>query len=166
MKSFVNRHKEKFIASIPIASIDADADLLTNKCKFNFAYFDVQPASQSFEDWTEIQRKELFSKLQVYSREPLKHWKEKPIGRKNGNVLSIYGAFPPNSDFKHPKHVPHEVEWGRFRLDCSCRLVGFVVPKTHDETMHKKTGKRFDCNTFYIVFLDADHRFYKSKESK
>lgn len=166
MKPFANKHKEKFIASIPIASIDADTDLLTNKCKFNFAYFDVQPASQSFEDWTEIQRKELFSKLQAYSRESLQHWKEKPIGRKSGNVLSIYGAFPPNSDFKHPKHVPHEVEWGRFRLDCSCRLVGFTLPKTHDETTHPRTGKRFDCNTFYIVFLDANHRFYKSKESK
>lgn len=166
MKNFPNRHKASFIESIPVASINADTDLLTNKCKFNFAYFDVQPASQSFENWTELQRKELFSKLQAYSKECLQYWKDKPIGRKNGNVLSIYGAFPSNSDFNHPKHVPHEVEWGRFRLDCSCRLVGFILPKKYDESIHLQTGKRFDCNTFYIVFLDADHRFYKTKESK
>jgi hypothetical protein len=89
-----------------------------------------------------------------------------PIGKGGGTVLSIYGAFPQKSKFCHPKHVPHQVCWGRFRLDFSGRLVGFILPAEYDGKYHAKTGKRFDCNTFYVVFLDANHSFYIGKEAK
>lgn len=166
MKPFKNRQKESFLNTIPTASISAHHDLLTTKCKFNFAYFDVQPAGQSFSQWSDGQRLELLEKLKEYSKEPLQHWRTMPIGKGGGTVLSIYGAFPSKSQFSHPKHVPHEVLWGRFRLDFSGRLIGFVLPPTCDGDEHSKTNKRFDCNTFYVVFLDANHCFYVGKEVK
>jgi hypothetical protein len=43
--------KDKFLADINQTSIDSETDLLTEKCKFNFAYFVKQPAGQSFEEW-------------------------------------------------------------------------------------------------------------------
>lgn len=166
MSSFANSQKTKFLDSIPKSSIGSENDLLTAKCKFNFAYFSVQPKSQSFEKWTALQKEELFAKLKFYSNESLQYWQTMPIGRGSGKVLSIYGKFPSPSDLTHPAHVPHEAQWGRFRLDCSARLIGFVLPTEYNDTIHPKTRKRFDCNTFYIVFLDAEHRFYKGKEKK
>ena len=166
MKPFKNSRKDNFISTIPTASINADDDLLTMKCKFNFAYFDVQTAGQSFEQWTDLQRLELVAKLKEYSKETLQYWRNMPIGKGGGTVLSIYGAFPLTSKFSHPKHVPHEVCWGRFRLDFSGRLIGFVLPQNCDGEQHPGTKKRFDCNTFYIVFLDANHEFYIGKEVK
>lgn len=165
MSRFPNSRKQTFLEEIPKASIDFEGDLLTGKCKFNFSYYDVQAAGQGFSDWDHERLCKLLNKFVEYSKESLLHWRNAPIGRKSGNVLSVYGAFPKNSDFKHPKHVPHEVEWGRFRLDYSVRLVGFVVPNKYNDIEHLKTKRRFDCNTFYVVFLDANHNFYKGGEA-
>lgn len=160
MSAFTNRAKDRFLSKIPTASLEAPNDRLAAKCKFNFAYFCVQPAGQDFSDWTDVQRKKLLEKLVQYSREPLSYWEGQSVG-KSGSVLAIYGAFPSNSDFEHPLHVPHEVLWGRFRLEQSLRLVGFVVPRKLHGATHPGTHDRFDSNTFYVVFLDRDHRFYK-----
>lgn len=166
MSRFSNSGKSSFLASIPSTSVEAENNTLAEKCKFNFAYFDVQPAGQSFADWTEEQRLKLFDKLRDFSRESLLHWRSMPSGKKSGSVLAIYGGFPKNSDFQHPKHVPHEVEWGRFRLESAVRLIGFVLPNRYQNVLHATSGKPFDCNTFYVVFLDADHRFYRTGEGK
>lgn len=167
MKPFGNSQKEGFLASIPLASLESTDDLITQKCKFNFAYFDVQPAGQDFKDWSDIQRLELLAKLKEYSKEPLNYWSNMPVGKGKGTVLAIYKAFPAKSKFTHPKHVPHEVHWGRFRLDFSGRLIGFVLPQEYEKKdPHPKTKRTFDCNTFYVVFLDLNHDFYLGKESK
>ena len=164
MTRFKNARKDAFIEAIATASIDAADDRLTEKCKFNFAYFHVQEASQAFEDWSGAQLAKLLNKLTEYSKQPLAHWKTTSVG-KSGTVLSIYGAFPTKSDFSHPKHVPHQAEWGRFRLESAVRLVGFVVPHSHHEKRHPATNHPFDCNTFYVVFLDKDHKFYKTESA-
>ncbi len=164
MSKFDSPRKKSFLAEIPRASVESVDCPLTSRCKFNFAYFEKQPASQAFSEWTEDQLCGLLEKLQEFSREPLSYWMTRPIG-KSGTVLSIYGAFPAKSDMTHPKHVPHQVQWGRFRLDWSGRLCGFVVPRGLDGTTHKGTSQRFDSNTFYAVFLDRDHCFYKGKEA-
>jgi hypothetical protein len=162
---FDNQRKAKFLESIPTASLDNPDCPLTRRCKFNFGYFEKQPFSQSFDEWNQKELEELFGKLRDFSKEPLKYWMGQSVG-KSGKVLSIYGAFPAKSDLVHPKHVPHQVEWGRFRLDWSGRLCGFVVPRELHGVEHQVTGHRFDANTFYIVFLDRDHCFYKGKEQK
>jgi hypothetical protein len=165
VKKFENRHKIKFLASIPTASLENSTCPLTARCKFNFGYFEKQAASQTFDEWTTQQQVVLFEKLKEFSKEPLEYWMNQSVG-KSGRVLSIYGAFPARSDFAHPKHVPHQVRWGRFRLDWSGRLCGFVVPKELDGSVHPSTGNRFDANTFYVVFLDRDHCFYAGGEQK
>lgn len=164
MSRYQNTQKASFLASIPESSIHSEADELTKKCKFNFAYFDNHPAGQSFSELTDVQLKKLMEKFQEYSKHPLQYWRDMGVG-KSGSVLAIYKSFPKVSDFEHPRHVPHEVLWGRFRLDHSFRLVGFILPPICHDTQHENTRMRFDCNTFYIVFLDAKHRFYKTEKN-
>jgi hypothetical protein len=161
MNSFGNSEKAKFLATIPTASLELDSDRLASRCKFNFAYFEVQEAGQDFEDLTPPKMVMLFEKLKEFSKESLDYWRNQRVG-KSGYVFSTYGAFPSKSDFTRPKHIPHQADWGRFRLDWASRICGFSVPKSFDGKVHMGTGKLWCSNTFYIVFLDEDHRFYKS----
>ncbi len=154
MSSFKNTGKEKFLnAYVDKASLDSTQDKLAARCKFNFSYFDVQEASQSFEDWTHEQLISLLHKLKEYSKEPLKYWIYQ-------NLLDIYKTFPEKSKLSEPKHVPHQALWARFRIEKSVRLVGFILPDDYDCKIHEGTKRPFDCNVFYIVFLDRNHQFY------
>lgn len=151
---FKSKGKDSFINSLAHkASVDADDDTLAAKCKFNFAYFDVQPAGQSFEDWTKDNLSSLLNKLKEYSKQSLMYW----IAQ---DVLSIYGGFPKKSDFTHPKHVPHQAQWATFRVEQAVRLAGFTLPGELDGKVQHSTKHLFDSNTFYVVFLDQNHRFY------
>lgn len=163
MSKFGNSRTVRFLSSIPTASIESNTDDLAARCKFNFSYFCVQEeAGQTFSQWTADQQIALFEKLTHYSKESLNHWKKQPVG-KSGSVLAIYGAFPSKSDFKPPSHVPHEAKWGRFRLDHSMRLVGFVIPDCFAGVKQESSNCLFDSNTFYVVFLDSEHQFWKSE---
>jgi len=165
MKKFKNTRKEAFLNNIPCVSIDDIKNDLTKRCKFNFSYMDFsQSAGQKFEDWSHEQLAKLLNKLHNYSKESLKRWKNQKIGSKKQNVLEVYEKFPNHSDFIRPKHVPHQAFWARFRLESSVRLIGFVLPDNYHKKEHKGTKELFDCNTFYVVFLDANHRFYKTKK--
>ena len=99
------------------------------------------------------------NKLKEYSYEDKKYWLNQRVGSGGLKVLEIYGAFPCNSDFVHPVHVPDDVRWARFRMESAVRLVGFFV----DEDSARLKGLSTDI--FYIVFLDKNHCFYKM-ESK
>jgi hypothetical protein len=164
MSSFKNSRAEGFLASIPQASLDSETDLLTMKCKFNFAYFMKQDAGQLFEEWDHHQLYKLLNKLKEYSEHPLTYWMNQRAGSKSGKVLSIYPEYPKRSGFIRPNHIPHQVLWGRFRLESAIRLVGFIVPGTYRDKAHPITGLRFDCNTFFVVFLDANHKFYQTED--
>ncbi len=167
-KNFKNTRKDSFLASIPTAGLDDDNQDIADRCKFNLSYFDnAQKAGQSFKDWTHEQLAKLLNKLKEYSKFSLKHWEKQPIGsgKKRNNVFENYVTFPKNSDFIHPKHVPFQVEWGRFRLEGDMRLIGFVIPKEYIGKKSKtKDALFYDINTFYIVFLDEKHKFYKTKK--
>lgn len=155
-----NQRKTAFLASIPITSIDLPEDTLAKRCKFNFSYFTVQKeAGQGFSDLTVSELSGLCEKLKHFSNESLVHWENMPIGKKSGHVLEIYSNFPKKSNFLEPAHIPHQARWARFRIDSTTRLVGFVLPKEYDGLIHH-CGYRFDCNTFYIVFIDKNHEFY------
>lgn len=158
--AFKNSRKDAFLSSIPTASIDSDDDLLATRCKFNFSFMDhSQDAGQSFDDWSPVFLLMLCKKLIEFSRESLSHWTQQRAG--SGKVLAVYSKFPKNSDFIHPKSVPHQAQWARFRLEKRVRLIGFLVPESYDGKKHGKNGFRFDRNTFYVVFLDQNHLFYK-----
>lgn len=160
MSKFDNSKKQLFVDRFPEASIESENDLITERCKFNLSYFCVQEAGQDFDGWNKEQLVELLQKFKNYTKSSLNYWKNQTTNG-GGNVFEVYGRFPSNTDFIHPKHVPIEAEWARFRLEGRVRLIGFVVPDCYHGKSHSKTKLIFDCNTFYVVFLDADHRFYK-----
>lgn len=165
MSRFKNSRKSAFLDTLPTISIETDSDRLTQKCKFNFGYMDFsQKAGQKFSVWEqERQLAKLLDKIVEYTREPLSWWIKQRIGKRNNKVLEVYQKFPPKSDFIYPKHIPHDVHWARFRLEWEARLIGFVIPKEFEGRRHHNTGLHFDCNTFYVVFLDANHKFWKTK---
>jgi len=154
------KKKVKLISS-HITIFDAK-DRLSLRCKFNFHYFNIQEAGQDFKDWTQPQLVELLTKLKEFSENSLKNWNAMKLGNSVGHILEVYTYFPPKdkTDFIEPRNIPIEAEWCRFRLDSDTRVIGFIIPEKHHDTFHKKSGFRFDKNTFYIVFLDAEHKFY------
>lgn len=166
MKKYSNKKRASFLDSIPKTSIENEDDELTIKCKFNFSYFDSdQDAGDDFSDWSHAELNKLLNKLKEYSKKSLEYWQKQPIGsgKHRSNIFEIYDGFPVNSDFVHPKYIPHQACWSRFRLESSVRFVGFVIPDAYHDKFHEHTGVRFDKNTFYIVFLDKNHRFYKTR---
>lgn len=165
MSRFDNKRKLGFLESIPTASFDNDDDDIASRCKFNFSYFVVPEGKTGFETWSQENLSVFLQKLKDYCRYPLLHWTRVSVG-KSGSVLSIYGDFPKKSNFTYPKHVPHQAQSGRFRLDWSGRLCGFVIPKEYDNVLQRNNGCKFDCNTFYVVFIDDNHEFYIGGEAK
>jgi hypothetical protein len=167
MSKFNNSRKESFLKTIPCISIDDHENDLTIRSKFNFSYFDEsQAAGQKFSEWSDEQLSKLLDKLKEYCKQPLKHWNNQKLGdgEHRHNVLEIYGNFPSKSEFDIPKHVPHQALWSRFRLESKVRLIGFVIPEEYHKQPHSKTNELFDCNTFYVVFLDKNHKFYLTEK--
>ena len=167
MDKFKNLKKDSFLADLPVISLESDTNKLTERCKFNFSYFtSEQEHASDFSDLSELELLKLLNKLKHYSVEPLDYWTTQSIGsgKKRRMLLEFYGEFPSKSEFEFPKHIPHEVLWGRFRLESDDRLIGFVVPDEFHNTYHEKTGFQFDKNTFYVVFIDKNHKFYPSKK--
>jgi hypothetical protein len=169
MNNFDNKKKKAFLKSRILANLESSGENLTLKCKFNFAYMDFsQKSGQKFEDWTHQQLIKLLNKLKDYSKESLEYWQQQRIGGgKNSmrcNVLEIYNKFPSKkiSTFVHPNFVPRDVCWARFRLGNLERLIGFVIPSKFHNLMIGNKKHFFDSNTFYVVFLDKDHKFFDS----
>ena len=156
-----NSKKDLFLASIPKISLNARDNDLAQRCKFNFSYFvNSDSAGQDFKDWSQQELTKLLEKLKEYSKFSLKYWETKKVGKYP--VFVIYGSFPKKSDFKEPNHIPIEAQWCRFHLENKVRLIGFVIPDDFHDLVQENNGYKFDKNTFYVVFLDKDHRFYKT----
>ena len=152
-----NKLKERFINSFPDLLISDHIERLSNYLSFNFQYFDTsQKPSCDFSDLTEEQLNKLIQKIKHYSSNTFEYWKKQRIGKGNNNVLEIYGDFPRKSEFTHPKNVPSDVLWARFRLESDMRLIGFIIPQ--DQCNEYNLPK----NIFYVVFIDPLHGFYKS----
>ncbi len=161
MTKKTNIRKERFLSSIPTASLDSKSNLFANKCKMNFCYFDEsQENSAKLSDLTHDQICKFFSKLKNYTSNSLNYWATQRAGGGGLKVFSIYGDFPCRSNFSLPKHVPHQAKWARFRLEGDMRLIGFVIPDSYSDKVCPYSNVRFDKNTFYIVFIDLNHNFY------
>jgi len=159
-----NSRKASFLESIPQISLNARENNLAERCKFNFSYFvNSDRAGQDFDDWTKEELVKLMNKLKDYSQFPLTHWKTQKVGKYP--VFVNYGsAFPTNTDFTEPTHIPIEVEWCRIHLENKPRLIGFVVPDSYHDDIQEGNSFKFDKNTFYVVFLDKEHKFYKTSK--
>jgi hypothetical protein len=162
-REFGNKKRNKFLDSIPQKSLELVSDNTACRCKFNFSFMDFnQPAGQKFSDWENDLKNYLFERLVEYCKFSLKYWENQRAGSGNNKIFTVYKSFPLKSDFTFPKYIPHEVWWARFWIRGTIRLVGFVLPPIYDQK--EQSGYIFDCNTFYVVFLDKDHRFYKVKK--
>ena len=67
----------------------------------------------------------------------------------NGKHIEQYGQFPDKdkTEFSIPSHVPLGANWSVIkRLGGRIRVAGYLIE-----------------NTFYIVFLDSEHKFFLSK---
>ena len=161
-----NTKKAQFLDSFPIVSFDSDTCNHASRSKFNFSYFDCsQEAGQDFCSWGHEQLHKLLHKLVEYGKNPLSYWWTQRVGGGGRKVLEVYGGFPARSDFQHPKHIPKNVQWARFRLEGDMRLIGFIVPSELDGKISRNNNKFIFCaNTFYVVFLDEKHCFYKTKK--
>lgn len=152
-----NSQKDAFLRSI---SDDSCVEAVKEKFEymaFSLQFFDnSQKAGQDFHEWTREQLERLLDKLKSYCGNTMEYWKKQRIGHGHSHVLEIYERFPFNSGFTHPKHVPADVQWGRWRLEYDMRLVGFTIGSETCTRLH------ISSNVFYIVFLDANHLFYKS----
>lgn len=164
-KKFKNSRASSFLKSIP--ETECSSYVFAEKSKFNFSFFcGDQKAGQSIQDWATAEGgsslQSLFDKLKNYNEKPLSYWKNERVGGGGLKVLAVYGDFPKKSNFTHPKAVPHDAQWARFRLGNMVRLIGFVIPTQLDgnEFTENKNVYRLCKNTFYIVFLDREHKFY------
>ncbi len=161
MMKFSSKKQKKFLDSLSLPSLEDDNNDLTIRCKFNFSYFDSsQNAGQKFSEWSHKQLCDLLGKLKDFTTQSLDSWRQQRAGKGGLKILEIYGDFPLKSKFVRPKYIPHQVQWGRFRLGYETRLAGFVIPPDLHKTPHNITGEFFDKNTFYVVFLDQGHKFY------
>lgn len=114
-----------------------------NSCLlFSLRHFDdTQECASSFDHWEE---KGHLSKMMNC----IKHYSNQTIAQAqsaNGNKFCIYGDFPCKSDFTIPLNTPEDAKWARFHVGNLLVVAGYIVQ-----------------NVFYIVFLDSEHRFYKS----
>lgn len=92
---------------------------------------------QTFDDWEKDGiLADSMKKLREYCREPLRS--------QLSNTFKEYGAFPEKSDFHYPKHIPDDVNWASLHITGVRVIAGYIFE-----------------NTFYIVFLDKEHQFYK-----
>ena len=156
-----NKDKSAFLKKISgISFAENSIGDVVGKLTFSFKYFDnSQDAGQDFRDWNQKQLYELLDKLKEYSKQTQLYWHNQRCGKGSLNVLEYYDSFPENTDFTYPGHVPDNVRWSRFRMESAVRLIGFFIyPEMARE------NPKLSEDTFYVVFLDRDHRFYKKEK--
>lgn len=168
-KNFGNNSKSSdFVNSLPEVVIETSK--IEKRCKFNLSYFDAtQSAGQDFSGWAHnsgiASLTNLLAKFKEYTKESLNYWQNQRQGGGGLKVLEYYGDFPSNSDFVHPKSVPADAHWARFRLGNKVRLIGFVISKDAIKALPTDDQEKYCHNTFYVVFLDKDHKFYKTEQN-
>ena len=155
---YKNSRKMIALKDFDRVSLDDPNSKLTERCKFNFSYFDSsQQAGQAFSDLTKDQLVNLLEKLKEFS-------KDSRLQLEGCQKFKNYKDFPLKTEFKHPSHIPHQAYWGAFRLGGKFRLVGFTVSPDYHGKEHPVTKQKYDKNTFYIVFIDLNHLFWIGKE--
>lgn len=159
---FKNNKAASFLEALPVISVESCG--LIGRCKFNFSYLDLsQPLAKPATELAGEFLTALMGKLKNYSAHPLRYWLHQRVGGGSRTILEIYKKFPAPSEFTHPVSVPHDVEWARFRMEGAVRLAGFLVPSSLNNKLCAERQYSFCTNTFYVVFVDLEHGFYKGK---
>lgn len=108
---------------------------------FRISFQDLDEVQgQSFEEWEKDGiLADAMKKIREYCRAPLR--------KQMGSNFKEYGAFPEPSDFSHPSHIPNDVNWASLHITGRRVLGGYVFE-----------------NTFFVVFLDKNHQFWKCEK--
>ena len=115
---------------------------------FSFKHLvDMDDVGQSLTAWAGKDCKLLLGLLQKTAHIS----KQTILEAKQDSTLTVYGDFPGSgsTDFTCPTHLQHEKNWGVIRNigGQKSRVAGFLKD-----------------NVFYAVFLDKDHKFWKSNK--
>lgn len=105
-------------------------------------YIDDVPESGTLRIWEkECILADAIAVLAGYCKRPLRE-------QIDGYKFTIYGGFPPEgkTDYAYPDNVPEDAHWARIHVKGLPVIIGHVVG-----------------NTFFIVFLDKNHRFWISE---
>jgi hypothetical protein len=140
-KSKIKNHQTKSIISSAIEKSQSQTiSHLDNDCFVVSLKHIDKTQGQNFEVWEA-------EKILSRSLEVLAGYCTDAIRRSVGPKFTIYGGFPPKhkTEFSHPLHVPEDAEWARIHVTGKQCIIGHIVK-----------------NTFYIVFLDRDHKFWIS----
>lgn len=156
---YQNSHTKEFTENYPEHIVETTN--IASFVKFNFDFLDVNQTDAGFDRLDSLDDKNrlmLLEKIKEFSGASRFDWE-------SNRRLVIYENIPRGSKAKHPKHVPSDVCWARFRLEGGFRLIGFFIPDSLDKKSYKLSGREyfFDRNTFYAVFLDPNHNFYPCK---
>jgi hypothetical protein len=156
---YQNSHTKEFTENYPEHVVETTN--IASFVKFNFDFLDVNQTDAGFDRLDCLDDKNrlmLLEKIKEFSGASRFDWE-------SNRRLVIYENIPRGSKAKHPKHVPSDVCWARFRLEGGFRLIGFFIPDSLDKKSYKLSGREylFDRNTFYAVFLDPNHNFYPCK---
>lgn len=111
------------------------SDRYCENFRVSFEYLD-KSQGQTFKDW---EQEGLLSKM----NDTLASYCKEPIHAKHGKKFKEYGEFPSKSGFAHPQHVAQDVNWSALHITGKAVLGGFI-----------------SGNTFFVVFLDKEHRFW------
>ena len=114
--------------------------------KFSFKDFDQSQPNKSPETLKIWSDKGLLPKLFDRLMHLAKLTRSEAV---NEGQIKEYGQFPDKgkTEFFLPPHVPPEANWSVItKLGGRIRVVGYVIE-----------------STFYIVFLDSEHKFFLSK---
>ena len=121
-----------------VSEISSDKQKIDNDLRFSFKHLDTTQG-QTFQDWQT-------EGILADALETMRGYCTQTLGKAVSKKFSIYNNFPPKSDFHHPKHVSPEACWARIHISGLRCLGGHIVH-----------------NTFYVVFLDKNHRFFISE---
>ncbi len=133
--------------SVRAKNCRAEREVKSELPKVCFSFKDIDriqcPPGQTYEEW---QKDELLAYMLTKFGYVCDY---NIIEAQQAGVMTIYRNFPPNSDFKIPRHISGDVEWAVIKdiKGQKGRVAGYVVE-----------------NVFHVVFLDKNHRFYKMKE--
>lgn len=111
---------------------------LEENMAFSFIHMS-QDQGASFEQWEE-------QGMLVKAMARLREYSHKKVSQAD-STYTIYGDFPPNTKFYHPKNVPPDANWARIHVDGKHIIAGHVLK-----------------NVFYVVFLDSDHSFWVTEK--
>lgn len=121
--------------------VEEEKPLMLFSCK-DFQYNVQIPPGQSYDDWE--QKRRLATALNKFTAICNLNRME----AEQQKLIKVYGKFPPKSAFQNP-FPDQDLEWA-------------VVMKIGGQK--GRIAGHLIGHVFYVVFLDADHKFYLSEK--